>query len=102
MSLLLVHAASAQSAPNIPQDPATSASAGEDTVNMQHVMDAFHDAVVSHDVAVLFALCIPEGSTWLNVLSDDAFAQAKEKKPGVAKVYLSHYKDSPSLFPTSR
>lgn len=102
MSLLLVHSASAQSASAPAQDQATSASAAQDTVDVQHVMDAFHDAVVSHDGARLSALFIPEGSTWLNVLSDDAYAQAKERKPDVAKVRVSNYKDFAKFVSSSK
>jgi hypothetical protein len=63
------------------------------TTDVQHVMDAFHDAVVHHDGARLAALFIPEGSAWLNVLSDDAYAQAKAKSPDAMKVRVGSYKD---------
>lgn len=92
MSLLLVHGASAKSLPSTAQD----------TVDVQHLMEAFHDAVVSHDGARLSALFIPEGSTWLNVLTDDAYAQAKEKKPDIAKVRVSSYKDFAKLVSDSK
>src|SRR5271154_1818479 len=64
-----------------------------DVVDVQHVMDAFHDAVVSHDGVRLAALFIPDGSTWLTVLSDDAYARAKAKSPGVSKIRVGSYKD---------
>jgi hypothetical protein len=92
-SLLFDGAASAQSLPNSFQDQVTSASTAQDTVDVQHVMDAFHDAVVSHDGARLSALFVQEGSTWLNVLTDEAYAQPQGKKPDIAKVRVSHYKD---------
>lgn len=92
-SLLFDCAASAQSLPNTIQEQVTSAGTVQDTVDVQHVMEAFHDAVVSHDGARLSALFIPEGSTWLNVLTDEAYAQAKGKKSDIAKVRLSNYTD---------
>jgi hypothetical protein len=64
-----------------------------DTVDPQHVMAAFHEAVVTHDGARLAALVIPEGSTWLNVLSDSAFARIRLTKPDAAKVRVSSFKD---------
>ena len=65
----------------------------QDISDVQHVMDTFHHAVVTHDGSKLATLFIPEGSTWLNVLSEDAYARAKAKSPEVAKVRLGSYKD---------
>lgn len=67
------------------QDPA------QDSVAIQHVMDDFHDALVAHDGARLGALFIPEGSTWLNVLSDDAYAHEKATKPNASKIRVGNY-----------
>jgi len=92
-SLLFHCAASAQSLPNTVQERATSASTAQDTADVQHVMEAYHAAVVNHDGARLSALFIPEGSAWLNVLTDEAYAQAKRKRPDIAKVRVSGYKD---------
>jgi hypothetical protein len=84
--------------------PAAAFAAGteQDTVEVQHVMDAFHDAVVTHDGARLAALFIPEGSTWLNVLSDDAYSRAKAKSPDVAKVRLGSFKEFAGFVSTSK
>ena len=65
----------------------------QDVADVQHVMDTFHHAVVAHDGSALAALFIPEGSAWLNVLSEDAYARAKVKSPNVAKIRLGSYKD---------
>jgi hypothetical protein len=81
---------------------AFAASTVQDTVEVQHVMDAFHDAVVTHDGARLAALFIPEGSTWLNVLSDDAYSRAKAKSPDVAKVRLGSFKEFAGFVSTSK
>jgi hypothetical protein len=92
-SLLFDCAVSAQSLPNTIQEQPTSVSTAQDTVDVQHVMNAFHDSVVGHDGARLSTLFIPEGSAWLNVLTDEAYALAKDKKSGIAKVRVSNYKD---------
>ena len=46
-----------------------------------------------HDGARLATLFIPNGSAWLNVLSDDAYARAKAKTPEVAKIHVGNYKE---------
>ena len=85
------------------QDSAqTPADTTQDTVDVQHVMDAYHEAVVTHDGSRLDALFIPEGSTWLNVLSDDAYARAKAKSPDAVKVRVGSYKDFSKLVSTSK
>jgi len=65
-------------------------------------MDAFHDAVVTHNGSRLAALFIPEGSTWLNVLSDGAYARAKAKSPDAAKVRLGGYMQFAKFVSTSK
>jgi hypothetical protein len=67
--------------------------AGTDSAEVRKVMDTFHRAVVNHDGTQVAALFIPEGSTWLNVLSDDAYARAKAKTPEVAKIHVGNYKE---------
>ena len=67
--------------------------AGTDSAEVRKVMDTFHRAVVNHDGAQVAALFIPEGSTWLNVLSDEAYARAKAKTPGVAKIRVGNYQE---------
>jgi hypothetical protein len=85
------------------QEPAhTPADITRDTIDVKHVMDAYHEAVVTHDGSRLAALFIPEGSTWLNVLSDDAYARAKAKSPDAAKVRVGSYKDFAKLVSTSK
>ncbi|MFL6604906.1 MAG: nuclear transport factor 2 family protein [Steroidobacteraceae bacterium] len=74
----------------------------QDTADVQHVMDAFHAAVVTHDGARLAALFIPEGSTWLNVLSADAYSRARAKSPEAAKVRLGSFKDFAGFVATSK
>ena len=78
----------------------TSAKAGNDavtqtvndTIDVQHLMDAYHQSVVTHDGARLATLFLPDGGAWLNVLTDDTYAHAKQKTPEAVKVRLSNYK----------
>lgn len=69
------------------------AAASQDTVDVQHVMDAFHEAVTGHDGARLSALFIPEGSAWLNVLSDKAYSRLQGKSPAPPKIRVGSDKD---------
>jgi len=74
----------------------------EDTRDVQHVMDAFHDAVVNHDGARLVALFVPEGTTWLKVLSDEAYARAQTSAPGTRKVIAGSPKDFAKFVSSSK
>lgn len=65
----------------------------QDTIDVQHVMNAFHQATVDHDGTRLAALFVPHGSAWFNVLSDDAYARAVAKKPGTPKVRAGAFTD---------
>jgi hypothetical protein len=65
----------------------------EDTLEVRKVMDTFHRAVVKHDGAQIAALFIPEGSVWLNVLSDAAYARMQAKSASVAKIRVGSYKE---------
>ena len=65
----------------------------QDIADVRRVMDTFHHDIVTHDGTALAALFIPEGSAWLNVLSEDAYARAKAKSPDVAKIRPGSYKD---------
>jgi hypothetical protein len=64
-----------------------------DTVEIQQVMQAFHHAVVTHDGSQLAALFIPEGATWLKVLSQNAYARAKAGSGAVSKVRPGSYQE---------
>jgi hypothetical protein len=87
LTLSLPLSALAQSA-SAPADQVT-----QDTRDVEHVMAAFHTAVETHDGARLATLFIPQGSTWLNVLSDNAFAQMRAKKPDIPKVKAGNFQD---------
>jgi hypothetical protein len=102
VALLLSTAAFAGSQSAVGRDESTPASTAQDTVDVQHVMDAFHDAVTTHNGSRLAALFIPEGSTWLNVLSEDAYARAKARSPDVAKIRLGGYKKFAEFVSTSK
>jgi ketosteroid isomerase-like protein len=67
--------------------------APQDTADIQHLMDTYHQAVAAHDGKAVSALFLDHGSTWVTVLSDKAFAAMKAKKPTVQKVKVSSYQD---------
>jgi hypothetical protein len=67
--------------------------APQDVADIQHFMDTYHHAVVTHDGKGVAALFLDHGSTWVTVLSDQAFASMKETKPTVQKVRVSSYQD---------
>ena len=49
-------------------------------------MQAYHEAVVSHDGARVAALLVPTGSAWFNVLSDEGYAHFRTQHPTAPKV----------------
>jgi hypothetical protein len=77
-------------------------STASDTVDVQHVIDAYHEAVLTHDGSRLAHLFLPQGGMWLNVLSDDAYARAKAKSPDAVKVRVGSYTDFAKLVSTSK
>jgi hypothetical protein len=77
-------------------------STAQDTVDVPHLMQAYHEAVVAHDGNRLATLFVPEGGAWFNVLSDQAYAAAKAKDPNAAKVRLSSFSDFVKLVSTTK
>ena len=67
--------------------------ASQDVADIQHVMDAFHHAVTTHDGKGVSELFLDHGSTWVTVLSAKAFAAARAKNASVQKVRVSSYGD---------
>ena len=102
LTILIGTASFAQSPPPAESNKALPASTASDTVDVQHVIDAYHDAVLHHDGSRLASLFIPQGSTWLNVLSDDAYARAKAKSPDAVKIRVGSYTDFVKLVSTSK
>jgi len=92
----------AQTPSAVESNDAVSAKTASDTVDVQHVIDAYHEAVLTHDGPRLARLFIPQGSMWINVLSDDAFARAKAKSPDAVKVRVGSYMDFAKLVSTSK
>ena len=101
-TILIGTASFAQSASPVESNKALPASTASDTVDVQHVIDAYHEAVLTHDGSRLASLFIPQGSTWLNVLSDDAYARAKAKSPNAQKIRVGSYTDFAKLVSTSK
>ena len=61
----------------------------QDIAAVQHVMDTYHHAVVTHDGPALAALFIPQGSAWLNVSATEG------------KIRVGNYKDFANLVATT-
>src|ERR1700721_1712510 len=97
LTILTATASFAQSPSPAESNEATAASTASDTVDVQHVIDAYHEAVLTHDGSRLARLFIPQGSMWINVLSDDAYARAKPKSPDAVKVRVGSYTDFAKL-----
>jgi hypothetical protein len=66
------------------------------------LIDAYHEAVLTHDGTRLANLFIPEGSKSINVLSDDAYVRAKAKAPDAQKIRVGSYADFAKLVSTSK
>ena len=73
--------------------PTAAADTGDDTQDVQHVLDAFHDAVYANDGKRLTSLFIPEGSSWVSVLTEDAFEKLKAKRPNISKIKVGSFQD---------
>lgn len=69
---------------------------------IQHIMQMYHEAVVTHDGDKLASLFIPDGSTWINVLSDDAYRSAKLKDPNASKIRVSSFREFANLVTASK
>jgi hypothetical protein len=90
-----------QSPPPAESNKALPVSIASDTVDVQHVIDAYHEAVLTHDGSRLAHLFLPQ-SLWLNVLSDEAYARAKAKSPDAVKIRVGSYTDFAKLVSTSK
>ena len=91
--VLFAHFAFAGSPRDIRSNSGVVACTTQDCLDIQRVMALYHEAVITHDGARLASLFIPEGSAWLNVLSDDAYARAKAKSPDAAKIRVGSFRD---------
>ena len=89
----LATVASAQSPALNAGIPTTTSNVAADTVDVQHVIDAYHEAIVSHDGTRLANLFLAQGGMWLNVLSDESFPRQKAKNPAALKVRVGNYAD---------
>jgi hypothetical protein len=101
-TILTGTASFAQSSLSAESNTAVPVSTASDTVDVQHVIDAYHQAVLTHDGARVAQLFIPQGSLFLNVLSDDTYVRAKAKKPDAQKVGVGSVADFAKLVSTSK
>jgi hypothetical protein len=102
LTILISTASFARSPSSAKSNKPVPASTASDTVDVQHVIDAYHEAVLTHDGSRLANLFIPQGSMWLNVLSDGAYARARAKSPDAVKVRVGSYTDFAKLVSTSK
>ena len=97
LALLLPAASFAQDLANTEGGKASPGTTASDTIDVNHVIDAYHQAVLNHDGPRLASLFLPQGSLWLNVLSDETYANAKAKSPDAQKVRVGSYMDFQKL-----
>ena len=102
LTVLTGTASHAQDAIRAAADKAAIANTALDTVDVQHVIDSYHEAVVTHNASRLSQLFLAQGSTWLNVLSDEAYAREKAKSPTAVKVRVGSYTDFAKLLSTAK
>lgn len=62
------------------------ASVRDDTVDIDHLVAAYHQAVVDHDAQRLTALFVPEGGAWFSVLTDEGLRRTRTRKPDAARL----------------
>jgi len=101
-TIMIGTASFAQSPLPTQTDKADPSSTASDSVDVQHVIDAYHEAVLTHDGSRLARLFIPQGGMWLNVLSEEAYARAKAKSPDAVKVRVGSFTDFAKLVSTSK
>jgi hypothetical protein len=70
-----------QNPPSPQMIPADTSNIVSDTMDVQHVLDAYHAAVLAHDGARLASLFLPQGSTWINVLLTKPTRVSKPNRP---------------------
>lgn len=78
------------------------ASTADDTVDVDHLIVAYHQAVVSHDASRLAALFLPAGTAWFSVLSDDGLKRARAKSPDATKLKPGSVESFVKLVATSK
>ena len=101
LTILTATASFAQSPLPAESNKALPVSTASDTVDVQHVIDAYHEAVLTHDGSRLAHLFLAQ-SLWLNVLSDEAYARAKAKSPEAVKVRVGSYTDFAKVVSSSK
>ena len=78
------------------------ASTADDTSTVDHLIAAYHQAVLTHDGARLSALFMPEGTAWFSVLTDAGLARARARKPSAARLRPGTVKDFVAMVSTSK
>ncbi len=78
------------------------ASTADDTIDVDHLIAAYHQAVVTHDASRLAALFAPQGTAWFSVLSDDGLKRARAKSPEATKVKPGSVESFVTMVATSK
>ena len=103
IATLLLPTASLAERPDTTRSPeGVSTGSSQDLADIQRIMDSFHQAIVTHDGAKLGPMFIPEGSIWLNVLTDEAYARVKLKSPDARKIRVGSYKEFAAFVSNSK
>ncbi|WP_075794708.1 DUF4440 domain-containing protein [Massilia putida] len=69
--------------------PAHAAAADTDTDAIRQVVHQFQSAIVARDGKTLGSLFVQDGGSWLSVLDDAAYADAKARNPAAKKLMPS-------------
>jgi len=79
-----------------------SASTADDTVDVDRLIAAYHQAVVSHDAPRLAALFVPAGTAWFSVLSEEGLKVARAKSADATKLKPGSVESFVQLVATSK
>jgi hypothetical protein len=102
LPVVICTASVAQRPSHAESNKAATTNVAADTTDVQHVIDAYHEAVLTHDGTRLASLFLPQGGMWLNVLSDGAYARAKAKSSDAVKIRVGSFSEFVKLVSTSK
>lgn len=73
-----------------------------DTAAIGLVVQQFQSAIIAKDGPALAALFLPDHNSWLSVLDDATYAEAKARNPAVRKVHASTWQEFVEMVKNSR
>ncbi len=59
---------------------------------IEQIVQSFQSAIINKDAKTLGALFLPKDNSWMTVLSDDSYAEIKQKHPNAHKANPGAYK----------